>query len=178
MKTTEFHSLINGYASDILYSSGMQAEKSFIQHGTISVFEHSIHVVYLSICIASILHLSINRRALIRGGLLHDYFLYDWHIPSLNHRLHGFRHAGLALKNATRDFKISFIERDIIQKHMFPLNPALPKYRETVLICISDKICAVCETLASDWTRKRMKSCLFLKCPPLHTILTKKTGVL
>ena len=31
---------------------------------------------------------------------------------------------------------------------MFPLNFALPKYRESVLLCISDKLCALGETLS------------------------------
>jgi uncharacterized protein len=30
---------------------------------------------------------------------------------------------------------------------MFPLNISPPKYRESVIVCIADKISAVCETL-------------------------------
>ena len=35
----------------------------------------------------------------------------------------------------------------MIRKHMFPLNPALPGYRETVIVSMADKLCAVQEVL-------------------------------
>lgn len=138
--------IIMSYASDILLSSRMQSEKQFIQHGTVSVYEHSLGVTCLCLIIAVKLHLKVNRRALVRGALLHDYFLYDWHVPDKSHRLHGFTHAGQALKNAERDFELGDIERDMIRKHMFPLNIAPPKYKESMILCVADKICAACET--------------------------------
>ena len=83
----------------------------------------------------------------MRGALLHDYFLYDWHVPSETHRGHGFTHARTALHNASRDFTLDAVERDVIERHMFPLNPVPPRYRESVLVCLADKICAIGETL-------------------------------
>ena len=133
-------------SSDIIKSSGMQKEKSCVQHGDVSVFHHSLAVGCLCVFFADYLCLNVDRRSLIRGALLHDYFLYDWHVKDGAHRLHGFTHAGCALKNAERDFDLGPIERDIIQKHMFPLNPTPPKYMESVLVCAADKICAVYET--------------------------------
>ena len=88
----------------------------------------------------------IDRRSLIRGGLLHDYFLYDWHIYSKKHEWHGFTHAGCALSNSNRDFKLNGIEQDIIKKHMFPLNILPPAYLESAIVCMADKWCAMCET--------------------------------
>ena len=41
------------------------------------------------------------------------------------------------------------MERDVIRKHMFPLNPALPRYRETVIVTLADKVCAVQEFMVS-----------------------------
>ncbi len=143
--------------ADILLSQGMRSERSFIQHGEISVYEHCINVACFSLLLVHLLRLTVNRRALIRGALLHDYFLYDWHKPDpVNpHRLHGWRHAHRALENASRDFLLSSIERDIIAKHMFPLNLRLPKYRESVIVCAADKLCAVLETVSSSWIRKQ-----------------------
>jgi uncharacterized protein len=83
----------------------------------------------------------------VRGALLHDYFLYDWHVPAPEHNLHGFSHAGAALKNAKRDFEINRLEQDIIEKHMFPLNIRPPKYRESIIVCLADKLCATKETV-------------------------------
>ena len=79
--------------------------------------------------------------------MLHDYFLYDWHTPDPAHRLHGFRHAETALRNADRDFELNDTERDMIKKHMFPLNPAPPRFKETAVLCLADKYCALRETV-------------------------------
>ncbi|MGN0205494.1 MAG: HD domain-containing protein [Coprococcus sp.] len=139
---------ISLYGEDILKSEGMQKEKRYMQHGKISVYEHSFKVTCLCLMIAHYLRIRVDHRALIRGALLHDYFLYDWHVPDKSHRLHGFTHAGRALINAEKDYELGEIEKDMIKKHMFPLNPMLPKYRESLILCIADKICALQETVA------------------------------
>ena len=91
--------------------------------------------------------------SMARGALLHDYFLYDWHVPDRSHRFHGFHHAGVALKNAGRDFALNEVEQNIIETHMFPLNlTKLPRYRESVIVNVADKICAICEILAGKRT--------------------------
>lgn len=145
---TDVRSEVIIYGRDILMSDGMQSEKQFIQHGDVSVFAHSVNVSIMAVYITRLFNIRLDKRALVRGALLHDYFLYDWHIKAGGHKLHGFRHAASALKNAERDFELNDIERDIIKKHMFPLNIRLPKYRESVIIGVSDKICAVCEMMS------------------------------
>lgn len=142
------------YGGDILSSIGMLSEKQYMQHGTISVYEHSVLVAFMCLLVARIIRLKVNERALVRGALLHDYFLYDWHVPSKSHRLHGFTHARRALQNAERDFRLNAIERDMIQKHMFPLNVVPPKYRESILLCIVDKLCATYETVKGMMNRR------------------------
>jgi uncharacterized protein len=74
--------------------------------------------------------------------------LYDWHVADKSHRFHGFIHAKCALKNAEQDFSLNPVERDIILKHMFPLNFRLPRYRESIIVTIADKICATREVLS------------------------------
>lgn len=131
------------YGGDILKSERMATEKDFIQHGSISCYDHSLNVAKKSLIIAGFLliFIKINEKSLIRGALLHDYFLYDWH--KSEHRLHGFFHAKRALKNAESDFKLNDIEKNIIKRHMFPLNICPPKYRESWIVCLADKLCAV-----------------------------------
>jgi uncharacterized protein len=118
----------------------------FIQHGKTSVYHHSVSVAYYSYLIALKLRLPIHERTLIRGALLHDYFLYDWHIDGHLHRLHGFRHPRKALVNAMKEFQLSQVEKDIIIKHMFPLTPVPPMHLEGWIVCFVDKVCSTKET--------------------------------
>ena len=126
----------------------MKYTQKYMQHSDISVYKHCISVAYTSVELADRLAWNVNRRELIRGALLHDYFLYDWHIKDPNRKAHGFSHAAAALQNAERDFALNAVERDIIARHMFPLNLTPPRYRESILVCIADKICAVYETFS------------------------------
>ncbi len=151
----ELTTLLLSHAGDILSSEGMLSEKNFRQHGNVSCYEHSLAVAMLSIRLAGFLRIRIDLRSLIRGALLHDYFLYDWHEADKSHRFHGFIHARRALKNAERDFALTAIERDIILKHMFPLNPRLPRYRESIIVIVADRLCAFREILSPAMTRMK-----------------------
>jgi len=123
----------------------MRMERRFIQHGRVSVFRHSLRVALTCLAIARALRLRVDERALARGALLHDYFLYDWHVPDPAHRWHGFIHPRLALRNAARDFELGPIERNMISSHMFPMAPPAPRFRESVILCLADKWCAMAE---------------------------------
>ena len=49
------------------------------------------------------------------------------------------------MHNASEIFELSPLEMDIIEKHMFPITRKLPKYKETVIIILVDKYCALAE---------------------------------
>lgn len=119
---------------DVLESRDMQALRTFHQHGVISRYEHCLSVCYIVLRLADKWHVDVDRRSMVRGALLHDFFMYDWHDPGNLRLLHGFTHAKEALSNARKQFELNEVECDVIQKHMFPLNIALPKYWETVLV--------------------------------------------
>lgn len=138
--------VVRRYGGDILGSQGMLLSQSFRQHGDVSVALHCFFAAVVCVRLARALALRVDTRALVRGALLHDYFLYDSHDPDPRHRLHGFRHAGFALRNAGRDFSLGPIERNMIASHMFPMNLVLPRFRESLLLCLADKICSFCET--------------------------------
>lgn len=57
----------------------MKYTQRYMQHSDISVYKHCISVAYTSVELAERFSLNVNRKELIRGALLHDYFLYDWH---------------------------------------------------------------------------------------------------
>lgn len=143
----DFKQKIEEYVIYLSDNTRFEDTKDYMQHGSVSVYEHCIGVAYISCCIASMLHITVDTDSLIRGALLHDYFLYDWHEKSKAHRLHGFFHPGVAYRNAKREIKLNLTERDIILRHMFPLTIIPPVTREAWVVCAADKICAVMETL-------------------------------
>lgn len=130
--------------SDLLIQSGILKMQKFSQHGSTSCLLHSVAVAYYSYRFALALRMRIHYRDLIRGGLLHDYFLYNWREPNMP-KWHGFVHPAIALKNAEAELTLTDVERDVILKHMFPLTIKPPKYRESILVCLVDKACAVYE---------------------------------
>lgn len=136
-------------APDILRSRNFHRTKGFIQHGNMTVNRHVMNVARYSLAISEKLHIRCNRRELIRGALLHDYFLYDWHMQDTEnpHKLHGFFHPGTALRNAAREYNLTDRERDIIKKHMWPLTVVPPRCREAWIVTTADKWCSLMETL-------------------------------
>ncbi|MGN0106873.1 MAG: HD domain-containing protein [Hominilimicola sp.] len=127
-------------------NSKLRKMDKFIQHGGTSCLKHTIAVAYYSIKIAEMLGIRYKKRDLIRGALLHDYFLYDWHDGAEGRNIHGFTHPQTALDNADRDFMLTETEKDIIKKHMFPLTLMPPMCREGWIVCMVDKYCSLYET--------------------------------
>lgn len=134
-------------AAELLKSADVQRMSTFIQHANISCLEHSISVAYYSYWLCQKFNLHVDCRSIIRGALLHDFFLYDWHKSSNRKGLHGFTHPKTALENAEEHFLLNDMEKDIIVKHMWPLTLTPPKYRESFIVSLSDKFCSVIETL-------------------------------
>ncbi|MBE5936103.1 MAG: HD domain-containing protein [Lachnospiraceae bacterium] len=118
----------------------------YISHGNTSVKTHVITVTLLALNLSEKLKIKVDKIKLIRGALLHDFYLYDWHDKKLI-ELHGFHHPKKAVREALKDYNLSEIEIDIIKHHMFPLTYNAPKSREARLLCIADKICAWGETV-------------------------------
>lgn len=155
---SQINRMVSDIAHELSANSRFLQTKEYMQHGNISVYEHCIEVAYTSCYLAAYFKADIDYYALIRGALLHDYFLYDWHTVGDNsHHLHGFTHPKRALSNAIRDLNISHKEGIIILRHMFPLTPVPPTNREAWLVCIADKICATRETFHMTNTKAAAK---------------------
>lgn len=148
-KHRELHKKLKEHADDIIRSEKFQSTRMCIQHGSIPVYRHCMDVAKQALIISRKLPFKINERELVRGALLHDYFLYDWHDKNRDNfkRFHGFHHAGTALRNASLDYELTDREKDIIKKHMFPLNIKPPMCREAWIVNIADKYCSTLETL-------------------------------
>lgn len=152
---------LRGHAGDILQSGNFKSTNKFIQHGSVSVHSHSIRVAECSLKLKKFLEkfgIHCQERDLVRGALLHDYFLYDWHDKYSHEKLHGFHHPEVALKNASRDYDLTLREQDIIRKHMWPLTLfQIPKCREAWVVTTADKYCSLKETLLERKERRRNK---------------------
>ena len=143
----EMHDFVT-QVGDLLQLEQVHEMKKYIQHGKTTTYTHCMVVAYYSFLITSRLPMKLDTKSVARGALLHDFYLYDWHIPHESHKLHGFVHPGFALTNARIYFTLNSIEEDIIEKHMWPLTILhFPKYKEALIVCIVDKFCSLAETL-------------------------------
>ena len=127
----------------------VQRMKEYVQHGQVSTYEHCKNVARLSYEIDRRLFLHSDLKVLLTGAMLHDYYLYDWHAEDNGeHRLHGFRHAEKACRNAEDRFDIDEATGHVIYCHMWPLNPErVPRSKEAWIVCIADKLVSLHETL-------------------------------
>ncbi len=115
-------------------------------HHTADLYDHVMRVAFISYSIAKVL--SLDYKASARGGLLHDFFLYDWRerrASDASRGDHGREHPRIALENARTYFTVSEREADIILKHMFPKTWTVPRYLESAVVSLSDKIATVYE---------------------------------
>lgn len=145
-------------ARPLWQTDALQSMARFPQHGRTHCLAHCTGVAYHSYRLCCRLGLPCDRGSLIRGALLHDFFLYDWHASGeaeRYHRWHGFTHPRRALANAEARFALTDTERDIVAKHMWPLTLRLPACREAWLVCLVDKVCTVAESLAPVFGRNK-----------------------
>lgn len=135
------------YVQDILSTEQVAEMKNYIQHGNTTTLTHCLTVAYYSYMTALKLPFAFDLKSIVRGAMLHDFYLYDWHIPDKKHRFHGYIHPFIASKNARKYFKLNSIEIDIIERHMWPLTlRKVPNRREVLLVCLVDKYCSLAET--------------------------------
>ena len=137
------------HGEDIFRSERFRSMKQYLQHGEVTVYKHSVNVAKASINLADRLHIKLQERELIRGALLHDYFLYDWHIPEGQDPgpLHGFHHPKVALRNALAEYELTEREKEIIRRHMWPMTLIPPRCREAWVVLAADKWVSLLETL-------------------------------
>lgn len=128
--------------------------KKYRQHRNTDTYSHCYHVTLKSIWIIRRTGLSADIEAVIRGAMLHDFYLYDATAAGTISWRHGWTHPEKALANAEKIFCLSTIEKNIIYSHMWPMNIThIPKFREAVIVNIADKMCAVEEIFL--WGRRK-----------------------
>ena len=119
--------------------------KSILHHGN-NRLDHINRVAKLSFMISKTLKLDYV--SCTRGAMMHDFFTLD-DLSKNNISYHSFlkQHPRIALENSEECFKVNDIEKDIILTHMFPVVKGKPHYKESKVVCISDKLISVYEFL-------------------------------
>ena len=121
---------------EIISNENILKMKENKQHIDIDCFEHCFVVSYYCYTIAE--KFKLDKVSAARGAMLHDFFLNK-------KKHHLLTHGKTAYINASREFKLNDIERDMIENHMWPLTIKFPQYKETYLLTIVDKYCAIIE---------------------------------
>ena len=132
---------------DIISNETVKQMKNYRQHCNTSCYKHCMQVAYFTYIACK--KLSLDYVSATRAAMLHDLFLYDWRKKYRNvdlSGLHAFIHPKIALKNASELFELNNLEKDIIEKHMWPVTLSFPKYKESYIVTIMDKYSACLET--------------------------------
>ena len=137
-KDNEFNNIIK----DIMKNKQFK-KMNLIQHHGISRLDHSLKVSYYSYKISKFMHLNYKETA--RGGLLHDFFFTPEDIESKDRAKYFLSHPKKALETASTYFNLSDKEKDMIVSHMFPVYISIPKYLESWIVSIVDKVVATNE---------------------------------
>ena len=134
---------------NLLEDENVCKTKNYVQHGNTTCYQHQLSVAYYTYRMCKKLKLNADEAA--RGAMLHDFFLYDWHKEEkITGFSHAFNHPKRALENAKKIFELTSIEEDVIIKHMWPLTfLKFPKYPETFIVTVADKICCIMEVICS-----------------------------
>ena len=109
-------------------------------HGT-SRLAHINRVATMSYYVSKFFHLDYISTT--RGALMHDFFL-NKELESLGTKRFKL-HPEIAYQNSLRYFEINELEKDIILSHMYPITEKMPKYKESYVVNISDKIISIYE---------------------------------
>ena len=132
--------------ADLIFTDEVQNLVEFKQHHYSNRLEHSINVSYRSFLLAKKWNGDVKATA--RAGLLHDLFYYDWRTTKFDEGSHAYMHPRIAAENAAKLTELSDLEKDIIIKHMWGATLALPRYKESYIVTMVDKYCAIKEVLS------------------------------
>ena len=140
-KDKKYLSIIN----NILENNEFKKMENIKHHNTTRM-DHSIKVSYYSYKCAKIL--GLDYKCVARGGLLHDF--YDEEISKCEKvkdkvLLFSVKHPDIACENAKSIVELNEKEENIIKTHMFPVSNKVPKYAESWLVSLVDKILSTVE---------------------------------
>ncbi len=153
----EFHMILK----DLINSYQVQKMEDIIHHvDGVSCLDHSLFVAFLTYKMSKFFNMDFV--AATRGALLHDLHLQDWSTTDIKKPERLVIHPAIALENASKHYELGEIEKDIIITHMWPITiKAVPRKKESVIVNLADKICAVYEYTGAykkSKTKKRLNN--------------------
>ncbi len=129
---------------DIIEHNKIEKLAGHFQHCNTCRLQHSINVSYYSFIICR--KFGWNKEAAARAGLMHDLYYYDWRVKNnFRTKHHAKWHPLVAKDNARKICDLHPIEEDAIVKHMWPMTLVPPRFKESYVVCLIDKFCAVVE---------------------------------
>lgn len=140
-KDKEFIDIIK----DLIENETVLEMKKYRQHYETSCYDHCLEASYY--CYKICKKHKLDYVSAARATMVHDLFLYDWRKRQPDRKgLHAFTHPRTAYENASKIMDLNKKEKDIILKHMWPLTLKLPRYRESYILTLVDKYCALSES--------------------------------
>ncbi len=112
-----------------------------IEHHGGTRLKHSLKVSYYSYKISKFM--KVDYIAVARAGLLHDFYFEktkQMEKTMQKVKLFSVGHPKEAVNNASELFALSDKEKDIIKSHMFPIDYKIPKYIESWIVSLVDKV--------------------------------------
>ena len=137
LQKNEFDLLVE----DIINNQDFRELDNELHHG-ISRFGHSYRVAQGVYKVTKKLH--FNYKEATRAAMLHDFY-FNYQLEENGEVKNLVEHPKMALLNASKYYKLSDREKNMIESHMFPLCNVVPKYKESICITIVDKIVALYE---------------------------------
>ena len=138
---------------DIIENDTVKQMKNYRQHYETTCFDHCLIASYY--CYIYCKKFNLDYISCSRAAMLHDLFLYDWRKRENGRKgLHAFTHPKTAYENAAKLFDLNNKETDIILKHMWPVTFfSIPKYKESFVLTLVDKYCALNESRDEIYNR-------------------------
>lgn len=130
---------------DLSHNETVLKMKNFRQHYETSCFDHCLEASYF--CYKICKKFKLDYVSAARAAMVHDLFLYNWRERQPDRKgLHAFTHGKTSYENACKIMKLNNLQKDMILKHMWPLTISIPRYRETFILTLVDKYCALSES--------------------------------
>ena len=137
----EFNYIID----ELINNNTVLKMKKYRQHFDTNCYEHCYDVAKTMYKVTK--KFNLDYKSATRAGMLHDLFLYDWHVKEGRKNMHAFRHGKIACENASKIFELNEKEKDMIIKHMWPSTLALPNSKEGFILTVVDKYCTIKESI-------------------------------